>query len=162
MAWEITAYAIALSVLAIAVAAIFGVIRVVRTLGRAERTLARVGSETEISLRQARLLAEEATAITRSSRQAFESIAAFAEGARALGDAAQAAGEAASQVSAFWRDRLIFRRANEPAADDDGAQDARADWQSVLKQIWRAWRNRSCEADDAEGSRYPGTSADQA
>lgn len=141
MAWEITAYAIAMSVLVVAVAAVIGVVRAVRTLGNAERTMARVGGEAELSLRKLRELTEEATAITRSGKETFESIAAFAEGARALGEAAQAAGEAATRVSSFWRDRLILRKEQEPGAEEEKASE-RTDWQSVLKQLLEIWRNR--------------------
>ncbi|MFD0674208.1 hypothetical protein [Cohnella sp. GCM10027633] len=163
MAWNIAAYAIALSVLAVAFAVVFGVVRAVRALGRAERTLARVGDETEASLRQARRLAEEATAITRSGRETFESIAAFAEGARALGEAAQAAGDAAAQVTSFWRDRLIFKRRTESdsAEEEERATEARAEWPDILRQLWKAWKSRHAAEADAEGSRYSGTSADQ-
>ena len=142
MAWEITAYAIALSVMAIATAVVFAVARAVRTLGKAERTLTRLGSESESSLRQLRELAEEATAITRSGRHTFESIAAFAEGARALGDAAQAAGEAATRVTAYWRDRLIFRKAAETEAEEEQAAGERIDWQNIFKRLLDGWLTR--------------------
>ncbi|MBO9597064.1 MAG: hypothetical protein J7559_04470 [Cohnella sp.] len=141
MAWEITAYAIALSVLAIAAAVVIAVARAVRTLGNAERTITRLSGETESSLRQIRDLAEEATAITRSGRHTFESIAAFAEGARALGEAAQAAGDAATRVSAYWRDRLIFRKAAETEAEEERAGE-RIDWQGIFKQLLDGWRTR--------------------
>ena len=142
MGWEITAYAIALSVLAIAAVIVIAVARAVRTLGKIERTIARLGDETESSLRQFRELAEEATAITRSSRQTFESVAAFAEGARALGEAAQAAGDAATRVSAYWRDRLIFRKAAETEAEEERLASERIDWQSFIRQLLDGWRNR--------------------
>lgn len=142
MGWEITAYAIALSVMAIAVVVVIGVARAVRTLGKLERTITSLGGETESSLRQLRELAEEATAITRSSRHTFESIAAFAEGARALGEAAQAAGEAATRVSAYWRDRLIFRKAAETEAEEGRTAGERIDWQSILRQLLDGWRTR--------------------
>lgn len=142
MAWEITAYAIALSVLAIAAVVVIGVARIVRTLGKAVRTLERVSGETEISLRRLNVLAEEATAITRSGRQIFESIAAFAAGARELGEAAKAAGDAATRVSSFWRDRLMFRKAAEPEDGEDRPTGERVDWHGILKQLLDGWRNR--------------------
>lgn len=165
MAWNITAYAIALSALSVAAAIVFGIIRATRTLSKAERTLVRVGNETEASLRQARQLAEEAAAITRSGRETFESIAAFAEGARALGEAAQAAGAAATQVTSFWRDRLTLARRMDSADDEERAADARTEWQDLLRQLWNAWRGRqtadTATAADAAGSQHPGASADQ-
>lgn len=138
MAWDIAAYAIALSVLIVAVAAAYGIVRAVRTLGRAERTLRSVGDETETTLRHARLLAAEATEIVRAGRHAVDGVAAFAEGARALGEAAQAAGQAAAQAAAFWRDRLLFRRPadQEPEAGEERAEDA----PDLLRRILNALR----------------------
>lgn len=138
MAWDIAAYAIALSALIVAVAAAYGIVRAVRALGRAERTLHRVGDETETTLRHARLLAAEATEIARAGRQAVDGVAAFAEGARALGEAAQAAGQAATQAAAFWRDRLLFRR---PAEQEQDEGDERAEGApDLIRRILNALR----------------------
>ncbi|WP_027088085.1 hypothetical protein [Cohnella panacarvi] len=142
MGWEITAYAIALSVIAIAAVVVVAVARAVRTLGKIERTITRLSGETESSLRQLRELAEEATAIARSGRQTFESIATFAEGARALGEAAQAAGETATRVSAYWRDRLSFRKAAETEAEEERPAGERIDWHSVFRGLLDGWRTR--------------------
>jgi hypothetical protein len=156
MAWEVTAYGITAAVLVIAVASVFGIVRVCRSLRGLDRAVERLGSESEASLLVCRQLAEEARSAVAASKQSLQGFSALAEGARALGEAVQTAAQTAAHATAICREHLA---SFVPSSTSDKEElrtygSPWADASRALRKLWRAHsesKEPSSECRDCSG-----------
>ncbi|WEK53187.1 MAG: hypothetical protein P0Y55_11350 [Candidatus Cohnella colombiensis] len=130
MAWEITAYAMTVSVLALAAAGVAGLVQLFRLLKSLEQSAIRLNQEAEATLKQLHALTNVANELAKSSQRSVQSVEVFTSGARALGDAAQVIAESASSVSSFWKARLTFQQ-TATAMD----QEQMSGWSMISKLI---------------------------
>jgi hypothetical protein len=147
MAWDIAAYGVTVAVLTIAVACVIGMVRTCRSLRGLDVAVERLSRETEASLIECKLLAEEAKEAIVLSKQRMQSFTTFAEGAQAIGEAAKTAAEAAAYVTSFYRERLTSP-INQP------------DWTDIGRNLWLLWRRRTDRKPSSDCNCNPGPSAD--
>jgi len=163
MAWDWAAYGIALAVLTIAAAFVFGMIRISRSLQRLDRTVARVSIEAEATLLQCRHLANEAREAIVISNKSLQGFATLAEGARALGEAVQTAAQTAVHVTALCRDSLTApcRAASSPSEDSHHSiQGDSASLAELCRTLWSLWKRGIGRDASSDNCRSPGPGAD--
>ena len=164
MAWDWAAYGIALAVLTIAAAFVFGMLRISRSLQRLDRTVARVSIEAEATLLQCRHLANETREAIVISRQSLQGFVTLAEGARALGEAVQTAAQTAVHVTTLCRDSLIYPcHAGSSSLVDDGQDSIQGGTGSLAELgpvLWSLLKRSFGRTASSDSSKSPGTGAD--
>jgi hypothetical protein len=142
MAWDVAAYGVTVAVLMIAIACVIGIVRICRSLSRLDLTVERLSRETEASLMQCRLLAEETKEVIVISRHSLQGFSTLAEGAGALGEAAQTAAQTVAHAAAFCRERLASFIPSAPNHRDQ-TNSEQPDLSEIGRSLWLLWNRRN-------------------